>query len=160
MGPLTRRTLASAGLLAVVACDVPCEFRILERLTSASSVGCCGAAAVEDVSIPSYPDLAIDLAQVAIADQQGGQDMYLTAGDCVRLFDQPYPAPGSAPRPTPLCPVILGPVAPGRVSSRAAVAPGTYRVFVQAYDSNAGINAFRFDVAVWGASCGASPARP
>ena len=153
--------LALAGMLALPACDLPCEFRIVMRLNSTgSSVGCCGAAAVEDVVVGDHRELAIDLAQVAIPNQQGGQDAYLTGPDCDRLFDGPYPAPGDGPRPSPRCPVILGPVARGRVSARATVAPGRYRVFVQAYESNASANDYRFDVSVWGASCGASTAGP
>jgi hypothetical protein len=161
MGSLSGRSLAVAGVLALAACDLPCEFRTLMRLHSTgSAVGCCGAAVVEDVIVDEQRDLQVDLAQVAIPGQDGGQDVYLTGPDCDRLFDGPYPAPGAGPRPQPRCPVILGPVARGRVSPRAAVAPGRYRVFVQAYDSNASANAYRFDVSVWGASCGASAAGP
>jgi hypothetical protein len=161
MGSLIGRSLSAAGLLVLAACDLPCEFRIVMRTSSmASSVGCCGATAVEDIVVGEHRDLAVDLAQAAIPNQQGGQDVYLTGPDCQRLFDGPYPAPGTGQRPSPQCAVILGPVARGRVSPRAEVAPGRYRVFVQAYDSNTSANDYRFDVSVWGASCGASPAAP
>ena len=158
MGSLIGRSLlAAAGALALAACDLPCEFRILMRVNSTgSSVGCCGATAVEDIVVSEHRDLAVDLAQVAIPDQQGGQDVYLTGPDCPRLFDGPYPAPGTGSRPSPRCAIVLGPVARGRVSPRANVAPGRYRVFVQAYDSNSSVNDYRFEVSVWGASCGAS----
>ena len=152
--------MAAAGLLAAVACDSPCEFRIVERLSSGSSVGCCGAFAIEDIAVREQRDLAIDLAQVAIPNQQGGQDLFLTAPDCTRLFDGPYPAPGTGPPPMPRCSIILGPVSPGRVSPRTRVSAGRYRLFVQAYASNTSTTAYRFDLSVWGASCGASPAAP
>jgi hypothetical protein len=161
MGALTVRFVALAALAGLTACDTPCEFRMVARLGSTgASVGCCGAAVVEDVVVSEQRDLAIDLAQVAIPHQLGGQDMFVTRADCERLFEGAYPAPGTGPRPSPRCPIILGPVAPGRVSPRAELSPGLYRVFVQAYDSNASANAYRFDVGVWGATCGASPVVP
>jgi hypothetical protein len=161
MGSLSGRSLAVVGFLALGACDLPCEFRIVMRLPSAgSAVGCCGASVVEDIIIGEQRDLQVDLAQVAIPGQDGGQDVYLTGPDCDRLFNGPYPAPDAGARPLPRCPIVLGPVARGRVSPRAEVAPGRYRVFVQAYDSNPSSNAYRFDVSVWGASCGASTAGP
>ena len=128
--------------------------------STGTSVGCCGASAVEDIVVSEHRDLAVDLAQVAIPNQQGGQDMFLTGPDCQQLFDGPYPAPETSSAPPPRCSVILGPVARGRVSPRANVAPGRYRVFVQAYESNASAHEYRFEVNVWGASCGASTASP
>jgi hypothetical protein len=161
MGSLTTRLGAVVGLLGLAACDTPCEFRIVARMSSTgSSVSCCGAFVVEDVVVPEQRDLAIDLAQIAVPNQQGGQDLFVTGPDCVRLFEGPYPPPGTGARPVPRCPVILGPVAPGRVSPRADLTAGRYRVFVQAYDTNTASNAYRFDVGVWGASCGASAASP
>lgn len=160
MGPLTRRVFAAVGLFASAACDAPCEFRIVGRLPSTGSVGCCGASVVQEIVIREHRDLAIDIAQVAISNQQGGQDLLLTTPDCERLFDGPYPGPGAGVQPTPRCRVLLGPVQPGRVSPRADVTPGPYRVFVQAYDSNAAANAYHFEVNIWATSCGRTPAGP
>jgi hypothetical protein len=160
MGSLTTRAIAAAGILAVVACDSPCEFRIVERLPSTGSVGCCGGSSREDVVVGAHRDLAVDIAQTAIADQQGGQDLFLTGPDCTRLFDEPYAAPGTAPPPVARCPVVLGPVSRGRVSPRAEVEPGRYRLFVQAYDTNQAANSFHAELNIWGATCGRTPAGP
>lgn len=156
-----RGTAVLGAVLLAVACDTPCAFRILTRLEPGGrSVACCGAADSQDVAIPDEPDLAIDLAQVAVPDRAGGQDLWLTRTDCDRLFDQPYAEPGTGPRPTPRCEVLLGPVAPGRVSPRVALTPGRYRIFAQAYATNTTVNDYRLAIGVWGSDCGGSPARP
>lgn len=152
-----------AILAAVVAgtpgCDTPCGYRILTRLDSGTlTVGCCGAAAVTDVMIPDEPNLAVDLAQAALPDRVGGQDLWLTTTDCAQLFDQPYPQPGTGPRPAPRCRTLLGPVPAGAVSPRVELLPGRYRVVMQAYAANTAANGVRFDVGVWGTACGGTPA--
>lgn len=150
----------TAGMV-VASCDTPCHYRILDRIDSGTSqVGCCGASATQEIVIPEERDLAVDIAQVAIDTRSGGQDVYLTPLGCARLFDGAYPAPGTGARPTPLCDVVAGPVVPGTVSPRAGISPGRYRVFVQAYSANTTTNDYRFEVNVWGSSCGRSPAGP
>ena len=155
------RMAVAAALLASGACDTPCDYRIVARLElGARAVGCCGAADIQDVVLPDQPDLAIDLAQRALSNHVGGQDLWLTHPECQRLFDGPYVQPGTGPRPTPKCQVLIGPVSPGRVSPRAELPPGPYRVFVQAYSSNPVTNPYEFVVGVWGTSCGGSPVQP
>lgn len=155
------RVAVAAALVASGACDTPCDYRIMARLeVGARAVGCCGAADIQDIVLPEQPDLAIDLAQVALSNRVGGQDLWLTIPDCLQLFDGPYVEPGAGPRPTPRCRVLLGPVAPGRVSPRTELPPGPYRVFVQSYTTNPATNPYEFTVGVWGSSCGGSPARP
>jgi hypothetical protein len=150
-----------AALAAGSACDMRCAFRIVLRVESGDrTVGCCGAYAVEDVEVPEERDQAVDLAHRSFGGGPGGHDLWLTRTDCTRLFDGPYPAPGSGPRPAAKCEVLLGPVMPGRVSPRAALPAGRYRVFVQAYDSNPAAAAYRFQLAVWASICGASPVAP
>ena len=154
----------SAVIVAVLvggACDTPCAFRIVTRFElAARSVACCGAADVQDVVLPDEPDLAVDIAQVALPDRVGGQDLWLTTTDCQQLFDAPYAESGTGPRPSPKCPVLLGPVSPGRVSPRTELPPGRYRVFVQAYSTNTAANDYRVAISVWGTSCDGSPVRP
>lgn len=154
-----------AALGAVIAgtsgCETSCGYRILTRLDSGPlTVGCCGAAAVADIMIPDEPNLAVDLAQVALPNRVGGQDLWLTTTDCAQLFDEPYPQPGTGPRPAPRCRTLLGPVSPGAVSPRAELTPGRYRVVMQAYAANTAANGVRFDVGVWGTACGGNPAGP
>ena len=159
--------LVLVGLCAIgvaaggAGCDTPCNFRILDRLDSGTGqVGCCGASATQEIVIPDERDLAVDIAQIATSPRTGGQDVYLTGIDCAVLFDAPYPEPGTGPRPVPRCQVLAGPVAPGAVSPRASLRPGRYRAFVQAYAANPSANAYRFEVNVWGTSCGTSPVAP
>lgn len=147
--------------MVAAACDSPCAFRIVTRLdVGGRAVACCGAADVRDIVIPDEPDVAIDLSQRAVPDRVGGQDLWLTGPDCEQLFDAPYVEPGTGPRPSPRCPVLLGPVAPGRISSRAELPPGRYRVFVQAYATNPVANRYEFAVGVWATSCTRSPVGP
>ena len=158
-------TLGRSAIVAAVvlsgACDTPCAFRIVTRLELAPrSVACCGAADIQDVVLPDQPDLAVDIAQPALPERVGGQDVWLTSPDCEALFDGPYAEPGTGPRPTPKCDVLLGPVSPGRVSPRTMLRPGRYRLFVQAYSTNAASNPYRVDIDVWGSACEGSPVRP
>lgn len=155
------RVAVVTAVLAVVACDTPCAFRILTRLEfGVRPVPCCGAADVQDVVLPDQPDLAIDITQPALPDRVGGQDVWLTRTSCEVLFDGPYVEPGTGPRPTPKCEVLLGPISPGRVSPRTVLAPGRYRMFVQAYATNVTPNPYRVDISVWGSACEGSPVRP
>lgn len=155
------RSSVVAAVVLLGACDSPCAFRIMTRLElAARRVACCGATDVQDVVLPDQPDLAIDVAQEALSRRIGGQDVWLTDTDCQQLFDEPYSEPGTGPRPSPKCPVLVGPVFPGRVSPRTALPPGRYRVFVQAYSTNTTVNDYRVAIGIWGRSCDGSPARP
>lgn len=155
------RSAVVAAFVLAGACDTPCAFRIVTRLElGVQRVACCGAAEVQDVVLPDQPDLAIDIAQAALPNRVGGQDLWLTSTDCQQLFEGPYAEPGTGPRPTPKCQVLLGPVSPGRVSPRTALPPGRYRVFVQAYSTNTSANDYRVDIGVWGTSCNGSPVSP
>ena len=152
---------AAVAATTLTACDTRCAFRIVARIDSgAGTVGCCGGHAVEDVVVPDERDVAVDLIDRVSSGRAGGHELWLTGPTCDRLFEGPYPAPGDGPRPTPRCPVLLGPVEPGRLSPRAPLAPGRYRVFVQAYDSNPSPSEYRFDVSIWALSCGSSPVAP
>ena len=155
------RAAVVATAMMAAACDSPCAFRIVTRLeVGGRAVACCGAADMQDVVVPDEPDVAIDLSQRAVPDRVGGQDLWLTGPDCGQLFDAPYVEPGTGPRPSPRCPVLLGPVAPGRISPRAALPPGRYRVFVQSYSTNPVANHYQFAVSVWATSCARSPVGP
>lgn len=155
------RVAVVATAMMAAACDTPCAFRIVNRLEGGTrAVACCSASDVQDVVVPDEPDLAIDLRQAAVPDRVGGQDLWLTGPDCQQLFVGPYAEPGTGPRPTPQCPVLVGPVAPGRVSPRTVLPPGRYRVFAQSYSTNAVANPYQFDIGVWATSCASSPVRP
>jgi hypothetical protein len=154
------RAAVLAAVLVGCACDTPCAFRILTRLDLGGRVACCGAADYQDVDLPDQAELAVDLAQAALQNRVGGQDLWLTRTDCEQLFEGVYLEPGTGPRLTPRCEVLLGPVSAGRVSPRAWLPPGRYRVFVQSYSTNTNANDYRVDIGVWGTSCDASPASP
>jgi hypothetical protein len=158
---ISRRSTVVCALLVAAGCDTPCAFRIVTRIElTVRQVPCCGAADFQDVTVPDEPDVAIDLSQVALPDRVGGQDLWLTRTDCEQLFDGPYAESGTGPRPAPKCGVLAGPVSPGRVSPRTELPPGRYRVFAQAYSTNAASNPYRVDINVWGSACEGSPVRP
>jgi hypothetical protein len=150
-----------AAIVLAGGCDTPCAFRIVTRLEpGVRQVACCGATDIQDVDVPDQPDLAIDISQVALPNRVGGQDLWLTRTDCAQLFDGPYAEPGTGLRPTPKCPVLMGPVSRGRVSPRTPLTPGRYRVFAQAYSSNPAASDYEFKVGVWGTACEGSPVSP
>jgi hypothetical protein len=86
----------------------------------------------------------------------GKVDGFLTTGDCTRLFDQSYVGVAS----NPLCRIYLGPVAADRVSERVKLAPGTYRLFAQAWVTNDAPSSFSFDLGLWSHECGLQPTQP
>ena len=92
-------------------------------------------------------DSEFDLSNVAMPAQPGLVDAFLVPTSCAKLFDGAYP--GAAP----LCQVLSGPAAPGRVSSRVALKAGTYRLWLQAYTSNATTAPYFVDIDIWDHSC-------
>jgi hypothetical protein len=107
-----------------------------------------GGSFFQDVALkPERGDMEIDLANTAHPAQPGLLDAYLTNTNCAKLFDGPYP--GS----TPLCKVLVGPAAPGKVSPRASLDAGTYRLWIYGYTSNTGSLEYLIDVDIWDSSC-------
>ncbi len=100
-------------------------------------------------------DLEVDIAHIATPGQAAQLDVWLTTADCTKLFEGSYPPPGGASAAR--CRVLLGPVAPGAVSTRTKLSKGRYRLFVQAASSNAAAGEYLFDVGLWGEKCGATP---
>ena len=131
-----------------------CPLRNLDRLDVRGVAGCCGAFAREDVTVSSGQGRQVDLANTRVSAVDGSVDLWLVRADCEQLFDGPYP--GSTPR----CSTLLGPVAPGAVSSRIDLAAGRYRVFAQAHSSDAAAAAYLGDVGIWGNDCGPIPTAP
>jgi len=84
--------------------------------------------------------MEIDLANTAYPTTPGTVDAYLTVTSCTKLFEGPYP--GSQP----LCKVLVGPAPSGKVSPRAPLDAGTYRVWAYGYSSNPGGVSFLIDV--------------
>jgi hypothetical protein len=128
-----------------------CPLRNLDGLDVRGVAGCCGAFTREDVTVSSGPGRQIDLANTRFPAVEGTVDLWLVRADCEQLFDGSYP--GSTPR----CSTLLGPVAPGAVSNRIDLAAGRYRVFAQAYSSNAATVAYVGDVGIWGNDCNPNP---
>jgi hypothetical protein len=95
------------------------------------------------------PDIdSVDVSSTAVT--SGHVDAFLTDATCDRLFTQPYNGAGTA---TPACRVYIGPVAAGTVSSRQQIPRGTYRLVVQAWDSNTDANRYDANVGVYSSAC-------
>jgi len=127
-------------------CD-RCSFRNLDRQVTKGMLECCGAFKIHEVVVKSGTNRQVDLANSQSPVPSGLADLWLTPASCERLFDGSYP--GSVPR----CSVLIGPVVPGAVSERRSLDPGTYRVFVQAYSTNADPVEYVGDFGVWGNDC-------
>jgi hypothetical protein len=145
---------ASCILVAIftVSCGAVCGLGLHDRVTVATNtpgnVSCCDGAVYRDVSLMGRAgDPEFDLANTALPAEGAPADAFLVPTSCLKLFDGPYP--GS----TPLCQVLIGPAAPGKVAARVKLAAGTYRVWVQGYSSNAGAPHFLVDVGIWDYSC-------
>jgi len=97
---------------------------------------------------PQLGEMEIDLSSTSFAATTPGvTDAYLTETSCAKLFDGTYP--GAAP----LCKVLVGPAATGKVAPPVRLDGGTYRVWVQAYSTNPGAVNFLIDVDLWDNSC-------
>jgi len=132
--------------LASSACD-RCSFRILERRNVSGTLPCCGGSARHDLTVASGTNRQVDVSNTQFPGTAGTVDLWLVPADCEQLFDGPYP--GGTPR----CRVLLGPIAPGAVSSRIKVDAGIYRIFVQAWSSNSESVSYIGDLGVWGNDC-------
>jgi hypothetical protein len=131
------RVFIAAMFAAALACSGPCGLGLRDRVTvqgnGARALAPGGGSFFQDVVLkPQRGDMEIDLANTAHPAQPGLLDAYLTNTNCAKLFDGPYP--GS----TPLCKVLVGPAAPGKVSPRASLDAGTYRLWIYGYTSNTG----------------------
>lgn len=153
-GGRARVALVAALILTIEGgCGSTCEFGLRGRLSVQGTVGCCGAFLWQDVSIGQ--DVAeVDLAFAKAAGPPPPAHAWLTTSSCTLLFEGTYPPSGSL---SPRCTVYLGPVAPGEVSGRRKVSPGTYRVWVQAWTTaEAPLDLQQsVDVGLWGELCGA-----
>jgi hypothetical protein len=142
--------LAAASMVTVlVACNGPCGLALHRRATADGTVA-PGASFFQDFLLrPEKGDMEIDLSNSdKVAQPVGPHDAYLTDTSCAKLFDGPFP--GSAP----LCKVLVGPATSGKVSARAALQTGTYRLWVYGHTSNASDVGFLVDVDIWDYSCG------
>jgi hypothetical protein len=142
-----RALVAAAALVSSVSCGSQCGLSLQDRVTLEGDVPCCAGSLFRDVSLIGQGDSEFDLSNVAMAARPGLVDAFLVPTSCAKLFDGPYP--GAAP----LCRVYSGPAAPGRVSSRVALPAGTYRLWLQAYTTNATDAPYFVDIGIWYRSC-------
>jgi hypothetical protein len=118
-----------------------------------TEVPCCGDAVFLDVNLP-FEDVEVDLSNRGAA--TGQVDAFLTSATCAKLFDGPYNGMASSP----LCTIILGPIAPRQVGPRQKVQPGQYRVFAQAWSSNVAATPFDMEIGLWTDRCRWTPISP
>jgi len=145
-----RRLAAIAfGCAAFAGCGSKCGLGIHNNQNWSPPAGVePGQGLFKDVSLsPLRGDMEIDLANTAYPTTPGTVDAYLTVTSCTKLFEGPYP--GSQP----LCRVLVGPAPSGKVSPRAPLDAGTYRVWAYGYSSNPGGVSFLIDVDIWDNSC-------
>ena len=109
------------------------------------TVACCGASFHKDFALQDHGGSEFDLANSTSGPQS--VDAFLVPTTCEKLFGGPYP--GSSP----LCQILIGPATPGKVTTRTSLKTGTYRVWVQAYDSNAEDTKFIVDIGSWDHRC-------
>jgi hypothetical protein len=157
---IAKLTLVGGLMLRVLlttSCSSACGLGLVQRLSFSSdpanpsdpphAVPCCGGFLFQDVDLT-----ATDIQQVDLANSQvnsGHLDAFLTAPDCIKLFDSAYN--GSAIQP--LCKIYIGPVAAGTVSDRQTIPKGKYRTFAQAWASTDTSNVFNIDVGIWTNKC-------
>jgi hypothetical protein len=92
-------------------------------------------------------DASFQLASTASPPLPGLVDAFLVDTSCAKLFDGAYPGP------PPLCRVLLGPAAPGAVTSLVSLPAGTYRLWIQAYTTNTTAAPYLIDIEIWDNSC-------
>jgi hypothetical protein len=146
---------AIAGLALLVGCGGgSCGLGLHDRVTKQSITGapntevpCCGAALSFDVALAGQGDAQFDLSNTAMPVSPNVVDAYLTSTSCAQLFS------GSYPGASPLCTILVGPAAPGKVTGQVALSAGTYRLWIQSYSSNAGTAPFLIDIGIWDQSC-------
>jgi hypothetical protein len=155
--PITAVVTVLCCSLLENACTNSCGLALVGHLFfpqgSAATVPCCGEAIFRDIRITTE-NLEVDLSNGTSS--TGNVDGFLTTGDCTRLFDHSYAGAAS----NPLCRVYLGPVTTGRVSERVKLAPGTYRLFAQAWATNDAPSSFHFDLGLWSHECGLQTTQP
>jgi hypothetical protein len=135
---------------ATVSCGSVCGLAIHNRLTysnSAGAVPCCGGFTFKDVTLTANGDTEFQLASTARPAVPGLVDAFLVPASCGKLFEGAYPGA------VPLCQVLLGPTAPGKVSSLAKLSSGTYRLWLQGYSSNSTDATYLIDIEIWDHSC-------
>jgi hypothetical protein len=150
------RSRAGLGLCllaaaAAASCGSTCGLGIHGRMSfasnSAGTVTCCGGFAFKDVALTGNDDPEFDLASTSQPAKPGLVDAFLVPTSCGKLFDGPYPGA------TPLCQVLLGPAAPGKVSARVKLSAGTYRLWLQGYSSNITDASYLIDLDIWDHNC-------
>src|SRR5262245_31433760 len=147
------RLLTAAGALALSAlsCGNPCPIDLLSRRQYTAVLECCGASgssAIQDFQVPANVELEVVNPSFASGARV---DVWITRGDCDRLFDAgPYPPPGGT---APRCPAVVGPVSNGTTSARTKVAAGSYRLHLYAFSSNPDRVLSAPEVSLWGPNC-------
>jgi hypothetical protein len=144
--------LVAAGLAAAaLACNGPCGLGLHERASWSGGVA-PGEVSFRDFPLkPQRGDMEIDLSSTAASPQPGSVDAYLTDTSCAKLFDQPYPGT------PPLCRILAGPAAYGKVSPRVPLPAGSYRLWAVGYSGNQSEQKILIDIDIWDYDCRRSP---
>jgi len=143
------RGLVAVLWIATQGCGSPCGLALHQKATAEGAVAPGGSFFRDFPLRPQAGDMEIDLVNTdgLGLDQRGPHDAYLTDTSCAKLFDGPYP--GSSP----LCQVLVGPAASGKVSTRVQLDAGTYRLWVYGYTSSASDAGYVVDIDIWDHRC-------
>ena len=131
-----------------MSCERHCGLGWHDRVTEIGNVDPGGASIFNDIALsPQAGDMQIQLASTAHPAEPGSVDAYLTATSCAQLFSGTYPRPAPQPK------VLVGPAAPGKVTTLVPLDAVTYRFWIQGYTSNTSPLSYLIDVEIWDESC-------
>ena len=138
-------TVAVLSLLAASACET-CPLNLYRLVaTGPKTTPCCEATIAQDVNI-GFDDAQIDLSVQEATGAAIQVDAWVTRDSCDRLFDS-----GST---TPLCEILIGPVAAGTVSNRRDAPSGSVRIWVRPRAVTEGAVPYSVELGIWRHYCG------
>jgi hypothetical protein len=116
-------------------------------------VPCCGGSVYRDIDLSGVGDIEVDMVNPNSAESR--VDGFLTTSGCDKLFDS-YSGSASGA----LCTIYLGPVVPRATSARKEIAPGRYRLVLQAWTANPSTVSGSLDMGLWSTACKWTPISP
>ena len=159
--PLIAAATAFLGVVLLESCGsgITCGLGLAQWIDfpketdAVGEVACCGGATYQDLNLAA-DNVQVDL--INSSSPEGRVDFFLASGDCARLFNGSYEGTITSP----LCAIYIGPVKARVTSQRTAIRRGRYRMFAQAYTSNASPAQFLMQIGLWSDACHWNPISP